>query len=301
MRHLLNLLDPDASEIERMVNRAAEHAANRALNSSALSGMNIGLLFEKASTRTRLSFQVAVLELGGNPINLDRNALQIGRGESWDDTLEVMARYLHALVMRTDKHANLELLARRNLLPIINGLTDRWHPCQILADIFTIQQLKGKTTGLKLAFIGEGNNVFNSLALAGSYTGLKITLAHPAGYGISPEIKELLAGRNIAVEAVEDPAVAARDADILYTDVWVSMGQESEKEAREELFKSYCISLDLVRLARPDCIVMHCLPAYRNKEIMPDVMQKFSAVIFRQAENRLHAQKAILEWIFGIL
>ncbi|MBE7438712.1 MAG: ornithine carbamoyltransferase [Spirochaetales bacterium] len=294
MRHFLRLLDPGPGTIDALLERTALHAKNRRLAVHALDGCNIGLLFEKASTRTRLSFQVAIAELGGNVINLDRSALQMGRGESMDDTLEVMARYLHALVMRTGRHDILVDLAGRNLLPIINGLTDQWHPCQILADAYTIAcKVKGP---VRLAFIGEGNNVFNSLAVAAHFLGWELRISSPAGYGVSSSLRALLP--DLPIFETTDPIEAARGANVLYTDVWVSMGQENEKQEREKIFAPYQVDLPLLDVATADAIVMHCLPAYRGKEISSAVMSRFSPVIFDQAENRLHAQKAVLEWIF---
>jgi len=294
MRHFLRLLEVGRQTMATLLDRTALHAQNRRLAPHTLDGCNVGLLFEKASTRTRLSFQVAIAELGGNVINLDRSALQIGRGESMDDTLEVMARYLHGLVMRTGRHDIISDLAGRNLLPIINGLTDQWHPCQILADAYTIS---GKVKGpVRLAFIGEGNNVFNSLAVAADFLGWELRLASPAGYGVSPALRSLLPG--LSILETTDPVEAARGANVLYTDVWVSMGQESEKQEREQIFAPYQLDLPLLDVAAPGAIGMHCLPAYRGKEISAAMMSRFAPVIFDQAENRLHAQKAVLEWIF---
>ncbi|MCB1168047.1 MAG: ornithine carbamoyltransferase [Leptospiraceae bacterium] len=301
MRHLLSLLDLSDEDFRKILARGIEHAGNRKLAPAALADRTVTLLFEKTSTRTRLSFSVAVMEMGGHLIALESQMLQVGRGESIEDTTEVLARYVDCVMVRTHSHRRLELMSGLNRIPVINGLSDRHHPCQGLADYMTIQEAGRDLKGLCIAFVGEPNNVFNSLALGALHSGSRIHLAAPDGYPIRPGIRDHLKKKNVHLEVFRDPAEAVKEADVIYTDTWVSMGQEEEAEERKAVFRPYRIDDELLSKARKDVMVMHCLPAHRGEEITDSVMDAHGPTIFKQAENRLHIQKAILEWIFGLI
>jgi len=302
MRHLLEITDLKREDFFKIIDRGLEHRKKRDLSVSALDRKTIALLFEKASTRTRLSFTVAVQELGGNVLSLESNMLQLGRGETIEDTAEVFSRYMHAMVIRSHSHENLLKMAAMNRIPVINGLTDLHHPCQALADFMTLKQFGYNISdgSFSIAFIGEGNNVFNSLAMASVFSGNEIRIASPEGYGVSERIRSLLKKNGVTLREYNDPAEAVRGADIVYTDVWVSMGQEDEMNERNKIFSPFCISEELLEHAKKEHIVMHCLPAHRGEEITDGVMKKYSSYIFDQAENRMHVQKAIMEWIFNL-
>ncbi len=304
MRHLLKLTDLTQDDFSRIIERGSEHRKNRKHAVTSLQDKTIALVFEKSSTRTRLSFFMAIKELGGNVISLDSSDLQIGRGETIEDTTEVFARYLHGAMVRARSHETLEAMAALNIIPVINGLTDRHHPCQGMADYMTLKQYgfdKKGNSAVKVAFIGEGNNVFNSLALGSVYAGAEIRIASPEGYGPDEEIKKTVNSLGGEIKQFVDPADAVDGADVVYTDVWISMGQESETEERKKIFAPYIIDTDLLKYADPKHIVMHCLPAHRGEEISAEVMDKYKHSIFDQAENRLHIQKAILEWVFEVI
>ncbi|MDH5656508.1 MAG: ornithine carbamoyltransferase [Spirochaetia bacterium] len=303
MRHLLEISDLTREDFFRIIDRGIEHRGNRSLAQKFLDQKTIALLFEKASTRTRLSFTVAAQELGGNVLSLEADMLQLGRGESIEDTAEVFSRYMHAIMIRSRSHENVRTMAAMNRIPVINGLTELHHPCQTLADYMTLKQygydiLKGNFI---IAFVGEGNNVFNSLAAASVFSGSEVRIASPEGYGISPEIRDFLSRNHVTVKEFKEPSDAVRGANVIYTDVWVSMGQEEEVKERKKIFSPYCIDENLLAHADPQHIVMHCLPAHRGEEITATVMEKYSRYIFDQAENRMHVQKAVLEWIFEAL
>jgi len=263
-----------------------------------LEGKTLGLIFSKPSTRTRVSFEVAMYQLGGYPLFLSGNDLQLGRGETVADTARVLSRYLDGIMIRTFAQTEVEELARHASIPVINGLTDFCHPCQVLADLLTIQEYKGKLSGIKLAYIGDGNNMTHSLMHGGAKVGMTVVVATPPGYAPDPTVvaqaKEDAEVTGARIVVTTDPVEAARNADILYTDVWVSMGQETERETRLKVFASYTIDNLLVQQARQDVIVMHCLPAHRGEEIAAEVMDGPKSVVFDQAENRLHVHKAIL-------
>ena len=265
-------------------------------------GRNAALIFEKPSTRTRTSFEVAMHDLGGHGIYLSPKELQLGRGESIADTARVLSRYVDAIVYRAFRSSDMAELARHATVPVINALDDREHPCQIVADLLTLKERwNGDFHGKTLAYIGDGNNVFNSLVQGAAIVGLNVVGAIPESYRPPKDILEAaqrFAKRSGATVRLEtDPKKAARDADALYTDVWVSMGDEADQENREREFRGYQIDSDLLRLARPDAWVLHDLPAHRGQEITDEVMDGPRAAIWEQAENRLHAQKAILEWL----
>ncbi len=303
MRHLLSPSDMSEKEFFKVLDRAREHRNNRALTPAALERKTIALLFEKTSTRTRLSASVAIAEMGGHAISLEAAQLQIGRGESLEDTVEVLARYVQGIMIRARDHKNLALMAGMNRIPVINGLSDLHHPCQIIADYMTMEQFGYNLHGgLRIAFVGEPNNVFNSLAVAASFAKARITIASPRAYSqINPDVLLELKSRSVDLQQFTDPAGAVRDAQVVYTDTWVSMGQEAEEEKRRRDFAEHCVTMDLLKLAAPGHLVMHCLPAHRGEEITAEVMEVHRNSIFEQAENRLHAQKAILEWIFGMI
>jgi len=304
-RHLLTLLDLTPGDLIGLLDRADRLKAQHQAGGShrPLTGKTLGLLFEKASTRTRVSFEAAMNQLGGSGLTLSADDLQLKRGETVADTARVLSLYLDALVIRTFGHDHLEAWAAAATIPVVNGLTDLHHPCQALGDLMTIRERFGALKGLKLAYIGDGNNVAHSLIEGAAKTGIEIHLACPKGYGPNPRIVE--ASRIVAkqsgaqIETMEEPRKAARDADVLYTDVWVSMGQEKEAKSRLKKFKPYQINDTLLSVAKPSAVVMHCLPAHRGMEITDDVMDGKQSIVWDQAGNRLHIQKAILEWLLG--
>ena len=303
-RDLLRLAPISAEEIEWLLSRAQfyKNGSRASKESLPLAGRSVGLLFEKSSTRTRVSFEVAVTRLGGHPIFLSFDDIQIKRGETIGDTARVLSGYLNGLVIRTYEQEKLEEWARNATIPIINGLTDLHHPCQILSDLFTILEKRGKLKGLKLAYIGDGNNIAHSLMEGGAKVGMEVVIACPKKFmpdgGLVKEMQEVARQNGGRIEVIHDPMKAAAGADVLYTDVWVSMGQETEKRIRARQFKPYQINSKLVAQAAPDVLVMHCLPAHRGEEITAEVMEGPHSVIFDQADNRLPMQEAILErWI----
>ncbi len=297
-RDVLKISDLTKSEIEALLNRAVALKAGKDANACPLIGKNIGLFFEKPSTRTRLSFEAGIYQLGGNAICMNPDELQLGRGETIADTGRTISRYLNAFMMRTFSHATLETLAANSTIPVINGLSDIHHPCQALADVMTLLEKKGNLEGLKLAFIGDGNNVCNSLIEAAAILGFHLTIACPEGFEPHNEILEnarSLAKSEIIV--LRDPREAAGMADAVYTDVWISMGQENEAAHKKKKFKEYQINAKLLSCAKKDAVVLHCLPAHRGEEITDEVMDGPQSVVFDQAENRLHTQKALLEML----
>lgn len=294
--HLLSLEDLSYEELIDILDIASDLKEKRARGktSTGLKNKSLAMIFEKSSTRTRVSFEVAMTELGGNAIYLNYKDIQLGRGESVADTARVMSRYVHAIMARVYKHETLTELSKYSTVPVINGLSDLEHPCQILADLLTIREYKGKLKGLNFSWIGDGNNVCNSAILACALTGMKITVACPEGY--EPDSEILSKARDIGgtVSVIHDPMKAAKNADILYTDVWVSMGDEEEYDQRLRDFKPYQINSKLLEQAKHDVMVLHCLPAHRGEEITAEVVDGPNSAVFDQAENRLHAQKALL-------
>jgi ornithine carbamoyltransferase len=261
-----------------------------------LKDKSLAMIFEKASTRTRVSFEVGMRELGGNTIVLNAGETQIGRGEPIQDTARVLSRYVDAIMIRTYSQNNVEEFARWASVPLINGLSDLYHPCQILSDLFTIKEIKGDFNNIKIAYIGDGNNVANSWIEASILFGLNLVIATPENYKPAQTLLEK-AKKNRRFIFTDDPYEAVRGADVINTDVWVSMGQESERKDRKRAFVPYRIDEKLLKDAKKDVIVMHCLPAHRDEEISEGVFEKYQEVIFTQAENRLHIQKALLEWL----
>jgi ornithine carbamoyltransferase len=264
-----------------------------------LKGKSLAMIFEKASTRTRISFEVGMAEMGGIPLFLNPQDTQLGRGEEIRDTARVLSRYVAGVMIRAHRHKTLEEFAEYASIPVINGLSDQEHPCQILADLMTVKERFGGLAGRKIAWIGDGNNVCNSWVLAAPLTGIDLRIAAPEGYGPAEEILAAARAKGGAIRLTDSPEDAARGADVLYTDVWVSMGDEKERESRMESLHSYSITKDLLDFASPQAIVMHCLPAHRGEEITNEVMESPRSAIWDQAENRLHAQKALLVRLLG--
>jgi ornithine carbamoyltransferase len=264
-----------------------------------LAGKTLGMLFEKSSTRTRVSFEVGMYQLGGHALFLASANTQMGRGEPIKDTARVMARYVDGVMIRTYSQDAVEEFAAYSDVPVINGLTDLFHPCQIMADLMTVIEHKGNYRDLVYCWIGDGNNMANSWINAASVFGFELRVATPAGYEPDTMVKERAAEAGANIIYTNDPIQAARGADVLNTDVWASMGQEAEQQEREKAFVGYQINMDMVALANPDCVVMHCLPAHRDEEITDEVMESRHSVIYDQAENRLHVQKAILATLVG--
>lgn len=295
MNHLLSLLSVTPDEISELLNLADQlkYELKHNIPHPHLKGKTLGMIFQKASTRTRVSFETGMYQLGGYPLFLSSNDLQIGRGEPVQDTARVLSRYLDGIMIRTFEQKEVENLAEYGNIPIINGLTDYAHPCQVLADLMTIREYKNSFDGLKMCFIGDGNNMANSLIVGGLKVGMNVSVACPESYRPADDVMEF-AKKYDCFTITDSPAEAAKNADVLITDVWASMGQESEAEKRRKAFKGYQINDEIMALAKPDAMVMHCLPAHREEEITAKVFEEHSAEIFEEAENRLHAQKAVM-------
>ena len=300
MKHLLKLMDLTKEEITDILNLADQlkYEKHNGIEHHILEGKTLGMIFQKSSTRTRVSFEVGMYDLGGSALFLSSNDLQIGRGEPVEDTARVLSRYLDGIMIRTFEQAEVEALAEYGSIPIINGLTDYAHPCQVLADLLTIREHKGVIEGNKLCFIGDGNNMANSLIVGGIKMGMKVSIACPDNYRPDPEIMKW-AAENGEFECTSDVLKAAEGATVLYTDVWASMGQEGEKAEREKAFAGYQINDAVMAVAAPDAMVLHCLPAHREEEITAKVFEEHADEIFDEAENRLHAQKAVLVKLMG--
>ena len=295
MKHLLKMLDLSTEEIIDILNLADQlkYELKHNIPHPHLKGKTLGMIFQKASTRTRVSFETGMYQLGGYPLFLSSNDLQIGRGEPVQDTARVLSRYLDGIMIRTFEQEEVEALAEFGNIPIINGLTDFCHPCQVLADLMTIREQKGSFDGLKMCFIGDGNNMANSLIVGGLKVGMTVSAACPADYKPDKQVMEF-AQKYDCFTLTDSPAEAAKDADVLITDVWASMGQEDETEKRKIAFKGYQINDEIMACAKPDAMVLHCLPAHREEEITTKVFEAHAAEIFEEAENRLHAQKAVM-------
>jgi ornithine carbamoyltransferase len=297
-RDFLTIFDITEDEIASLLKRAIEMKSGVDANKCPLIGKSIGLFFEKPSTRTRVSFEVGVYQLGAQPICLTPKDIQLGRGETIADTARTLSRYLNGMVMRVFKQSTVEEFARCATVPVINGLSDFHHPCQALADLMTVIERKGHLEGIRFVFIGDGNNVANSLIESAALTGMDFVIASPEGYGPDAATVERARKKGKGrISVMTDPKEAVAGADVLYTDVWVSMGQEAEAEQKALKFQAYQINAELLRLAKPDGMVLHCLPAYRGKEITGEVMDGPQSAIFDQAENRLHTEKALLEFL----
>ncbi len=300
MKHLLKLLDLSTEEIIDLLNLADQLKYERKHNipHPHLQGKTLGMIFQKASTRTRVSFETGMVQLGGYPLFLSSNDLQIGRGEPVQDTARVLSRYLDGIMIRTFAQQEVEDLAKYGSIPIINGLTDFCHPCQVLADLMTIREYKGSFQGLKMCYIGDGNNMANSLIVGGLKVGMEVSIACPDAY--QPDEKVLaFAKENGGFSMTNSPVEAAAGADVIFTDVWASMGQEGEAEQRKIAFNGYQVNDTLLAAANPECMVQHCLPAHRGEEITEKVFESHAKEIFDEAENRLHAQKAVMVKVMG--
>lgn len=295
-RDFLTIWDLSSGEIEGLLKRAVELKSGKDASACPLLGRSVGLLFEKPSTRTRVSFEAGIYQLGGQPITMNSSDLQLGRGETLSDTARTLSRYLSAVVIRTFAHSTLETFSANASIPVINGLSDMHHPCQIIADLMTILEKRGGVKGLKVAFIGDGNNVCNSLVEAASRMEFNLTVASPEG--LEPDagiLEKARASAKSEIVVLRDPREAAGMADVIYTDVWVSMGQEKLAGDKKRKLGDYQINSRLLGCAKKEAIVLHCLPAHRGEEITDEVMDGPHSVVFDQAENRLHAQKALLE------
>lgn len=296
MKHLLKLLDLSTEEIIDILNLADQlkYEHKHGIPHHILEGKTLGMIFQKSSTRTRVSFETGMYQLGGQALFLSSRDLQIGRGEPVQDTARVLSRYLNGIMIRTFEQSEVENLAEYGTIPIINGLTDFCHPCQVLADLQTIREYKNKLDGLKFCYIGDGNNMANSLTVGALKVGMSVSLACPEGYYPDKQVLDFVAQYPGKFSIVSDPVQAAADADAVYTDVWASMGQEEEAAKRREVFTGYQINDEVMKSAKSDAIVLHCLPAHREEEITAKVFEQHAAEIFDEAENRLHAQKAVM-------
>ncbi|UMR35390.1 ornithine carbamoyltransferase [Paenibacillus polymyxa] len=304
-RDFLELDDYSPEEIQYLIDLAIE-IKRKHKNGEAyqpLKGKTLGLIFEKSSTRTRVSFEVGMYQLGGHALFLSKNDIQLGRGEPISDMAQVMSRYLDGIMIRTFGHDNVVELARYASVPVINGLSDLAHPCQVLADYQTLYEQKGKLKGLKLAYIGDGNNMAHSLLIGGAKLGVHVSIASPAGYEPDPSVvavsREIAKQTGSEIVITQSPQEAVQDADAIYTDVWASMGFEEEQKERELAFADFQVNEELVKLAKPDYLFLHCLPAHRGEEVSAGVIDGPNSVIFDEAENRLHAQKALLVALMG--
>lgn len=296
MNHLLKLLDLSTEEITGILDLADQLKYERKHNipHRHLEGQTLGMIFQKSSTRTRVSFETGMYQLGGHALFLSSKDLQIGRGEPVQDTARVLSRYLDGIMIRTFEQKKVEDLAKFGSIPVINGLTDFCHPCQVLADLMTIREKFGSFTGLKMCYIGDGNNMANSLIVGGLKVGMNVAVATPDGYKPDGEVLEFTKGYADKFALETDPFMAASGADIVITDTWTSMGEEAEKEERKKVFKDYQVNKQLLAAANAGAMVQHCLPAYRGQEITEEVFEEHADEIFNEAENRLHAQKAVM-------
>jgi ornithine carbamoyltransferase len=300
-RDFISVVDADPHDLTLLLDRAARMKRERggAGDRRILAGKCLAMVFEKASTRTRVSFEVGMEELGGHAIFLNPNDLQLGRGEEIRDTARVLSRYVAGVMIRAFRHGTIEEFARYSTIPVINGLSDREHPCQTLGDLLTLREHFGSTDGLSVAWIGDGNNVCHSLILAAAMAGVELTVASPPRYRPDQRIVEAARSSGAKIRVIGDPREAARDADALYTDVWVSMGEEAERKERLAAFRGYTIDANLLSIASPDAVVLHCLPAHRGEEITDEVLEGPQSIVWDQAENRLHTEKALLATLLG--
>ena len=305
-RDLLSLADLQGAEIEALFSRATQlKAAQKAREVvHTLKGRTLAMVFEKPSTRTRVSFEAGMYQLGGHALFLSSKDIQLGRGEALSDSARVLSRFVDGIMVRTFAHANVVTMAKYATVPVINALSDDYHPCQILADIFTYQEHRGSIAGRKVAWVGDGNNMAHSWILAAARLGFHLVLASPSNYGPDPKMvawaqEEIASQGHGSVTLLKHPRDAVADADLVTTDVWISMGQEKERKRRCRAFANYCVDTALMQQARPEALFMHCLPAHRGEEVSAEVLEGPQSVVWDEAENRLHVQKAILEWLMG--
>ena len=301
MKYLLKMLDLSKEEILDILNLADQlkYENKNGIEHHILKGKTLGMIFQKSSTRTRVSFETGMYQLGGQALFLSNRDLQIGRGEPVQDTARVLSRYLDGIMIRTFEQKEVEDLAKYGSIPVINGLTDFCHPCQVLADLMTIREFKGRFEGLKICYIGDGNNMANSLIVGGLKVGMEVSIACPKDYQPAAEVLEFAKSYGDKFSMTDVPLEAAKDADVLFTDVWTSMGEEAETEKRKIAFKGYQINDDIMAVAKADAMVQHCLPAHREEEITEKVFEAHANEIFEEAENRLHAQKAVMVKVMG--
>lgn len=301
MKHLLKLLDLSKEEIIGILNLADQlkYENKNGIEHKLLKGKTLGMIFQKSSTRTRVSFETGMYQLGGQALFLSNRDLQIGRGEPVQDTARVLSRYIDGIMIRTFEQKEVEDLAQYGSIPVINGLTDFCHPCQVLADLMTIREHNGRLEGLKLTYIGDGNNMANSLIVGGLKVGMTVAIACPDDYQPDPSVLEFAKEYGDKFIMTSDIQAAAKDADVLYTDVWTSMGEEAESEKRKKAFAGYQINDAVMAVAKSDAMVQHCLPAHREEEITAKVFEAHADEIFDEAENRLHAQKAVMVKVMG--
>lgn len=305
MEHLISIHDMTLKDIEEVLNLSEKlkRQLKEGVQHHILKGKTLGMIFTKSSTRTRVSFEVGMYQLGGYALFLSSNDIQLGRGEPIYDTAQVLSRYIDGIMIRTFKHSDVEELAEYGTIPVINGLTDLMHPCQILADLLTIYEQKGTLKGLKLAYVGDGNNVANSLLHGCAKVGMDIAVASPKGFECDTQIvmeaREAAKISGSQIILTEDAAEAVKGADVIYSDTWISMGQEAEKEQRVKTFMPYQVNSELMSKAKEDAIFLHCLPAYRGYEVTEDVIDGPQSVVFQEAENRLHVQKAVMALLMG--
>lgn len=299
MKHLLKLLDWTSEDINEVLNLADQlkYEQKHGIAKKYLENKTLGMIFQKASTRTRVSFEVGMFQLGGKALFLSGNDMQIGRGEPVEDTARVLSRYLDGIMIRTFEQKEVEALAEYGSIPIINGLTDFCHPCQVLADLMTVRERKGRLDGLKMSFIGDGNNMMNSLIVGALKSGMSISVACPENYEPDSTVLDFAKEYGDKFKMFRSPKDAVVDSDVVITDVWASMGQEEEAQQRKEAFEGYQINDELMSLAKSDALVLHCLPAHRGEEITAEVFESHADEIFEEAENRLHAQKAVMVYL----
>lgn len=298
MKHVLSILDFTKEDAARILQRAVRMKAEKH-RSELLAGKNVVLIFEKSSTRTRISFEVGVRQLGGQSLLMTPAESQLGRNEPLKDTARVLSRYADGLVVRTFGQDVLETLVEYGSIPVINALTDRYHPCQVMSDVLTMYERTPKLENVRVAWIGDGNNMAHSFINAAARFPFSLILACPEGYRPDSEILEHARSEGANIKLTDDPREAAAGANYINTDVWASMGQEQEQKQREAAFAGYCVNRELMELAAPDCRFLHCLPAHRGEEVTEEVFEGSASVVFDQAENRLHMQKAIMEWVFA--
>lgn len=298
-RDFVSIEDITAQELQLLLEEARllKQSRDQSITERPLHGKTLAMIFEKASTRTRISFEVGMFELGGHALFLNPRDMQLGRGEEIRDTARVISRYVTGVMIRAYRHETVEEFALFSRVPVINGLSDREHPCQILADLMTMKEHFSELRGLKVAWIGDGNNVCSSLVLSAPLTGIKVVVASPLTYSPPGEIITRARSKGGSIEITDDPFTAAQNADVVYTDVWVSMGDEAEQTARMKALKRYAVTTDLISCASRDAVVLHCLPAHRGEEISDEVLDSPHSAVWDQAENRLHTQKALLNWL----
>jgi ornithine carbamoyltransferase len=303
-KHLVSLKDYTRAELEEIFDLARQMKADPGAYAQALSGKSLGMIFEKPSTRTRVSFEVGMFQLGGHALHLGVDDIQLRRGETVADTARVLSRYVSGIMARVFSHEDLVEMTRHATVPIINGLSDLVHPLQALADYFTLRERRGSLDGITLAYVGDGNNMCHALMLAAVKLGVAMRVAAPGGYEpnqliVKSAVREAQKLKTPVPVVTADPMEAVSGADVVYTDVWTSMGQEAEAEARRQAFQGYMVSAEMMAAAAPDAVFMHCLPAHRGEEVAADVMDGVQSIVFDQAENRLHVQKAILMLLMG--